>query len=333
MKKIKKILSPRSNQKDNVKHWGADFSDPVSTDREKRYVSQRNQVAAIKNILKRNKNKSQNSRSHYSQTETKKKSQFKNLGVLFCSLCVISLFIYVFRVQVIGAIESVGFFHVRSIKIDGCNIVSPDMVKKSSGIKLHHTSLLTLKGAEVKNELQSLAWVSKAEVERNWPSSVVISIQENIPVGIVNISSDKEEKLQYIDKTGTPFLEVQPGADIDYPVLTGFSKLSDADIKAKAYKQALGLLKRANTNNPYLPSQVISEINVNSGGHLTMYLVEYPFPIYFGKGYDKKSHKWLVTILKTLYKKKRGKSLISSVKYIQMDYLENKVLVARNPSN
>jgi hypothetical protein len=37
----------------------------------------------------------------------------------------------------------------------------------------------------------------------------------------------------------------------------------------------------------------------------------------------------LVQVLKALYKKQKGKESISQVEYIQMDYLDDKVLVAQ----
>ena len=62
---------------------------------------------------------------------------------------------------------------------------------------------------------------------------------------------------------------------------------------------------------------------------MVVYLVEYPFPIFFGTSNTSKKYYRLVQVLKTLYKQK-GKGSISQIEYIQMDYLQDKVLVAQS---
>ena len=64
-----------------------------------------------------------------------------------------------------------------------------------------------------------------------------------------------------------------------------------------------------------------------------VYLVDYPFPIFFGSGNTKQKYARLVQVLKALYKKEKGEDLISEIEYIQMDYLQNKVLVAQTGSS
>ena len=128
------------------------------------------------------------------------------------------------------------------------------------------------------------------------------------------------------------FLPVEPGDDIDFPVITGWSDIKNTEIKEQALSEVLIFLRKLRVNNPHLPAQSVSEIHVNQSGEMVVYLVEYPFPIFFGNGNTKTKYARLVQVLKALYKKKRGKELISRVEYIQMNYLNDKVLVAQSGS-
>jgi hypothetical protein len=60
---------------------------------------------------------------------------------------------------------------------------------------------------------------------------------------------------------------------------------------------------------------------------MVLYLVEYPFPIFFGNGNSEKKYSRLIQVLRVLYKKPNGKELLAQIAYIQMDYLNDKVLV------
>ena len=65
---------------------------------------------------------------------------------------------------------------------------------------------------------------------------------------------------------------------------------------------------------------------------MTLYLVDYPFPIYFGKGEVRTKYSRLKRVLEVLYKETEQGMTIADVAYIRMDYLENKVLVAHSGS-
>jgi len=106
--------------------------------------------------------------------------------------------------------------------------------------------------------------------------------------------------------------------------------LDDKVMKSAALKEVLIFLNKAKRNDPHLPVQSLSEVHVTKEGDLVVYLVEYPFPIFFGNGNTKRKYGRLVEVLKALYKKEKGKDLISEVEYIQMDYLQDKVLVAQS---
>ena len=89
------------------------------------------------------------------------------------------------------------------------------------------------------------------------------------------------------------------------------------------------LLKKAAKNNPNLPAQSISEISVNPKGELIMYLVDYPFPIFFGKGRPTEKFNNLLRVLETLYRNHNGSVEMSQVAFIRLEYENDQVLVIK----
>ncbi len=230
------------------------------------------------------------------------------------------------------SIEKLPFFEVSAITYSGNETISNERLREASGIILHQTNLIGLDCAKVVAGLTSVPWVARAEVKKNWPSTVEISINENVPAALLNRGGSDGNQLQYIDKNGRPFLTVRPGSDIDFPVITGLDAIHEPKSQKNALHEALIFLEKINGNNPQLPAQSVSEIHLNPDGEIVVYLVDYPFPIFFGNSNISQKYYRLVQVLKTLYKQK-DKGSISQIEYIQMDYLQDKVLVAQTQSS
>ena len=195
------------------------------------------------------------------------------------------------------------------------------------------TSLIGLDTSRIEAQLAAVAWVKRAEVKRNWPSDVRITIEENVPVAILSRPRDGEAPLQYLDRNGAVIMPVPAGADVDFPVITGLMELADGEQREKSLAEALVFLKKVLSNDPHLPAPSISEIHVNQVGEIVIYMVDYPFPIFFGSGNTSQKYSRLVQVLRALYKKPNAKETLSRIEYIQMDYLNDKVLVAQGGSS
>jgi len=270
----------------------------------------------------------------YTKSVSSKKNLFRTAAVSLLSISLL-LFILLGGVRKIEySLESLPLFLVSGIEFSGNETIPADTLREATGIILHQTSLISLDCSRVEQSLTAIPWVGRATVKRNWPATVEISIVENVPVALLLSKGSQGSQLHYMDKKGKSFLRVRQAeeADIDYPIITGLPEITDQAVRAKALREVLVFLEDVNGNNPHLPAQSVSEIHVNPKGELVVYLVEYPFPIFFGKGNTGKKYYRLVQVLKTLYKKQKGKGSISQVEYIQMDYLDDKVLVARSES-
>ncbi len=252
-------------------------------------------------------------------------------------LCSFLVFLFVFIIfagtgKLVGNLAGISFFAVSQISFSGCTLVSEEKLREVSKIIPFQTNLFGLDSSVVEEKLLTIPWVAQAEVKKNWPSTIEISIVENVPVALLHNPLSVESQLHYIDRNGVPFLAAEPGSDIDFPVITGLLDIDDLQRRKTALNEVLIFLKRIGRNHPYLPAQSVSEIHLNPEGEMVIYLTEYPFPIFFGEGDTKRKYSKLIQVLKALYVKQNGRESISNIKYIQMDYLNNKVLVAESGS-
>ncbi len=231
-----------------------------------------------------------------------------------------------------GKLESMTFFNITEVTVSGNVMISDERVRHATDLLLHRTSLLDFSTSQAKEKLKELPWIRKAVVKKNWPSMIEITVTENVPAAMMLKNDFEGPHLYYIDRKGHPFMKVDPGGDLDYPVVTGLSGVADKKVRDTALGEVLTFLKSVRANNFHLPSQSVSEIHVEPDGEMVVYLVDYTFPIFFGNGNTRKKYSRLVYVLRDLYKKKKGQELISKVEFIQMKYLDDNVLVAQSGS-
>lgn len=227
-------------------------------------------------------------------------------------------------------LKDISKFKVRSFAIEGCSAVTAKQIKELSGINLYKTSLLELDIPKISTRLEQEPWVKSARVNRDWPSGVVIDVTEYKPVALVNVSTENDPELYYVDKKGNTFLKVDPGQDVDYPVITGLDMITDQEIRQEIFTDIMKFLVRARRNNPNLPAQSVSEVHINKQEEMVLFLVDHPFPIFFGKGNVETKFYRLLRVMESLYKEKRSESQLAGVQYIRMDYFNDKVLVAQS---
>ncbi len=219
------------------------------------------------------------------------------------------------------------YFRIHEIEISGCRMISNDELRKSAGLS-YEMNMMTLDPQAIRQRLQAHPWVQTATVKRIWPDGLAVSIKEQQPQALVVQNGGKQ--LSYVNSSGTVFAKVKIGQELDFPVITGMDSLHSKEEKKEMIVTANLFLRLAERNNPNLPAQDISELHFTRKGELILYLVEHPFPIYFGREQIKRKYTQLRQVLEVLYRKKRGGASIEKVAYIRMDYQKNKVLVARH---
>ena len=212
-------------------------------------------------------------------------------------------------------------FMVTETDIVGADRITQKEILALCDLKLQ-TNLLTVSPARLQKRVEAHPWIAWAEIKRQWPNRLLVRIKERQPVAIANV----EGKLFFVDAKGIVFTEVNPDADLDFPVISGLGR-SDLDIQnpSGALQCALQFLRYVPKNDSVLPRQNISEINIRQGGDLVVFLADRPFPIYLGSEAMERKHYRLVKVLGWLYKKKE----FEITEYIRLDYGSDKVLVGK----
>jgi len=249
-------------------------------------------------------------------------------------LAVISLFFVLGGPSWVGnQLAKLSFFKVRTIQYSGCKVVTEEEIRQLSGITLYQTSLLGMDQAEVIKSVARHPWVSQVTVTRNWPTDIAIGIKEYSPIALMNVVKDGKPQLYYVDKYGTPFLGLSATDDVDFPVITGLDRVQDEQERKAIFSDIYAFIRAVSQNNPNLPAQAVSEIHINDRGELVIYLVDYTFPIFFGRGEIRQKYSRLLRVLDSLYRGRGKGMLLSGIEYIRMDYYNGKVLVAQNESS
>lgn len=223
--------------------------------------------------------------------------------------------------------DDLRYFRIHEIEISGCREIDSEELRKFARIT-YEMNMLSLDPGMIQSRLLKHPWVESAKIKRIWPDGLAISVQEYRPQAL--LTQGAEKKLSYVSSTGVVFASVGEGKELDYPVITGFESLASEELQKEMLAAANQFLRLAERNNPNLPAQNISEIHLTKTGELILYLVEHPFPIYFGKDEIKRKYSQLRRVLEVLYRKRKGEASIEEVAYIRLDYQKDKVLVARN---
>ena len=117
-------------------------------------------------------------------------------------------------------------------------------------------------------EVEKLPYVKTAQLSRQWPDRLLVSVTERVPVAIVNL-----EQLYYVDADGQIFKAIDPGEDVDLPVFTG---LTVAQLK-KDPEQGRMLLDLGLTllacwqENDQFRQEGIAEIHLDNAFGLTVF--------------------------------------------------------------
>ncbi len=232
----------------------------------------------------------------------------------------------------LGLVGRIDAFRVTSVEVNGCRNASLQNVRMAIGGTVN-SSLFTVDIEGIGTAVKAADdWIKSTKVVRRWPDTIVIEVVEYEPYALIAVATNERAELYYLDREGTPFLKPGADAELDYPVITGLERLAGVDERMAVLQEPLAFLRLVGANNPNLPAQSISEVHVDTSKGMIIYLVEHPFPIYFGWGEVRQKYVRLRKVLEVLYKPRRTGMDIARVAYIRMDYLKDQVIVGYRES-
>ena len=170
---------------------------------------------------------------------------FRALIILGIIVVSISFCVYLF---------SSASFLIDEIVIKGANRVTNAEIIKRSGIRAGMSTVF-FHESSAKNSLLKSPWIKDVTILKEYPSRVVISINEYEPFCI---AAFEEGIYLYLSETGKKLGEINHKEGLDYPVITMDGRHDESLIG-----QAIQLLKLSKTSN-ILSWEEISEVKISN---------------------------------------------------------------------
>lgn len=197
----------------------------------------------------------------------------------FFGSCVFKFFFLVF----ILALISGGFVYVYNnliqspyVKLDEVVVTGVEEPMQSEILKLakidSETSLFAINVDEVKERVQKHPWVRSVHVEKQFPHALAIRVEKEEPWAIVG-----GERLQYMNRKGRIFKEVEEGDPADFPIVTGIpAGALETDRCIETAVQVLGAIE---SQDGQWSAEQLSEVHVRGDGSVYLYYSFLPFGV------------------------------------------------------
>jgi len=212
------------------------------------------------------------------------------------------------------------YFKIKGVEIAGCKKVNRSHILKKMGIT-EETNILDLSLRKINQEIESIPWIERASIRRSLPDRLVVRIWEHEPRALIHL-----DHLYYLNRAGKAFKKIQPGDDLNFPVITGLSQtrfLKESPRAQEMVVRVLAVLDLIEQNKaPFHLSQV-SEIQVNEGDGLSLLVNQGSLKINLGLSSYQEKFRRLNVVRDDL--EKRGKW--KRVKWIDLD-LGDRVVVS-----
>lgn len=170
---------------------------------------------------------------------------------------------------------------VKRVTIEGNRIVETaeimQLIKVPKNSQLEDVDLMA-----VRRDILNHHFIKEAVVERDLPATLRVSIQERVPLAIINST-----EILYLDDEGVVLPHSISKHLFDLPVLTGLPADSPPKpgmtLKHPDIQEALRILASSKLVSKEL-YHLISEVRLRNGGDIVLYAAESGVPIIFGRG-------------------------------------------------
>lgn len=174
-------------------------------------------------------------------------------------------------------------FLVQKINVVGCEILREEEVLAAAKVPLYK-SIFDVDLPPILKRVETLPFVSRVEVSRIFPSTVVITVHERNPVALIN-----HDGLRPVDDEGIVLPKLQASRRLHSPAMYDIPVLSGANIVKAGEnpqltdvgKRLIGFLTALRSKDSMLYYR-ISELVMNSQGSLVLFMMESGAPVYLG---------------------------------------------------
>jgi cell division protein FtsQ len=162
-------------------------------------------------------------------------------------------------------------------------------------------------------KIEENPWVLSARVQRLFPRTVVIRVEEREPMAVINL-----DYLYYVDSRGEIFKVLEALDSLDYPVVTGLDRQDLLDRPEESRRQLqgmMGLIEELAGRRIFALNDV-SEIHLDSSGEIVLYTCNGGIPVHMGTG----DYRGKLDRLERIYSDLKPR--LRALKYIDLNVLD-----------
>ena len=173
------------------------------------------------------------------------------------------------------------YFSARQLTIEGMQRLTREQVVRQAGVH-EGINILSANLALVRKRLQAHPWIAEAEVRREVPSGLAISIQEHRALAMVDFGQK-----YLMNKNGEIFKAWEPSDPKNLPVISGLSRSDlrvygqsdpnrDDSVKAGSapFQAVMRILHLGGKKGSILPNREVKQIHVDQQIGLTLHAFE-----------------------------------------------------------
>lgn len=253
-----------------------------------------------------------------------KKNRLKRLsGSIFrdCCKAVVLFFIILFTTAALiygySFAVSSPYFRITDTVIKGCKELTEKEVMALAAVKPSQT-IFSINLKAVARRISSHSWVKSIAIRREFPNRLVVEVRERTALAVCKMDND----FYLLDTDGTFFKKMDTGDDVDFPVLTGYSR--KGKVSAELMQKTVGFLKSLTLSKSFPTINNVSEINLSEGGGLSI-ITDNGFCLKLGFDNYENKLKRLLPVVAALNKKNIKQELFNvDLRDVSKIYVERK---------
>jgi len=172
------------------------------------------------------------------------------------------------------------YFRVDTVRVENRVRTSEEEIVALSDVRPGN-NIFELDLARIGRKIEENPWVQTARVQRVFPRTVVIRVEERSPRAVINL-----DYLYYLDTNGEIFKVLEAHDSLDYPVVTGVERkdlLERPEVMRQKLQEVIELIDELQGRKVFTLADV-SEIHVDPSGELVLYTLDKGVPVRLGRG-------------------------------------------------
>jgi len=158
---------------------------------------------------------------------------------------------------------------LKDIHFEGCRNATSQELMKAADVR-PGKNIFDVDLEKLAQQLKANPWVKDVMIKRVFPNRLKIRVTERVAVAMAY-----HKRLFLVDKEGVLFKEVEPGDNIDLPIITGLSLSSP---NTQLIREAFVLLDTAEQTG-VLPKDMVSEVHLDRNDGFIIYTLQKAMPI------------------------------------------------------